>query len=125
MKVLVIGNGAREHSLVWRLHQSESVWKIFCAPGNPGINQIAEAVSVSASDFAALIEFAKTNSVDLTVVGPEAPLGAGIVDEFTRAGLKIFGPTAAAARLETSKSFAKQVMREAGVPTAAFATFDD
>ena len=125
MKVLVIGNGAREHSLVWRLHQSESVWKIFCAPGNPGINQIAEPVSVSASDFAALIEFVKTNSVDLTVVGPEAPLAAGIVDEFTRAGLKIFGPTAAAARLETSKSFAKEVMREAGVPTAAFATFDD
>jgi phosphoribosylamine--glycine ligase len=125
MKVLVIGKGGREHALVWRLHQSETVWKIFCATGNPGINQIAEPVAISPTDFAALIEFAKSKSVDLTIVGPEDPLAAGIVDEFTRAGLKIFGPTAAAAQLETSKSFAKTVMREAGVPTADFAVFDD
>jgi phosphoribosylamine---glycine ligase len=125
MKVLVIGKGGREHSLVWRLHQSESVWKIFCATGNPGINQIAEAVPIPPTETSALIEFAKSKEVDLTVVGPEDPLATGIVDEFTRAGLKIFGPSAAAAQLETSKSFAKTIMREAGVPTADFESFDD
>jgi phosphoribosylamine--glycine ligase len=125
MKVLVIGKGGREHALVWRLHQSETVWKIFCASGNPGIDQIAEAVPIAPTNVAALAEFAKSKSVDLTIVGPEDPLAAGIVDEFTRAGLKIFGPTAAASQLETSKSFAKTVMREAGVPTAEFAAFDD
>jgi phosphoribosylamine--glycine ligase len=125
MKVLVIGKGGREHSLIWRLHQSESVWKLFCAPGNPGINQIAEPVAIAPTDIAALAEFARSKAVDLTVVGPEDPLAGGIVDEFTRVGLKIFGPTAAASQLETSKSFAKNVMREAAVPTADFATFDD
>jgi phosphoribosylamine--glycine ligase len=125
MKVLVIGKGAREHALVWRLHQSESVWKLFCTSGNPGIEQIAEPVKIPATDIAGLIEFAKSKSVDLTIVGPEDPLAVGIVDEFARAGLKIFGPTAAASQLETSKSFAKTIMREAGVPTADFAAFDD
>jgi len=125
MKVLVIGKGGREHSLVWRLHQSETVWKVFCATGNPGIDQIAEAVPIAPTDVAALVKFAKSKSVDLTVVGPDDVLATGIVDHFTRAGLKIFGPTAAAAQLETSKSFAKTIMREAGVPTADFATFDD
>src|SRR5271154_392628 len=120
MKVLVIGKGGREHALVWRLHQCETVWKIFCAPGNPGINQIAEPVPIAPTDGAALAEFAKSRSVDLTIVGPEDPLAAGVVDEFIRAGLKIFGPTAAAAQLETSKSFSKTIMREAAVPTAAF-----
>jgi phosphoribosylamine---glycine ligase len=125
MKVLVIGKGGREHALVWRLHQSETVWKIFCATGNPGINQIAEAVPIAPTDVAALLEFAKSKSVDLTVVGPDDVLPTGIVDQFTRAGLKIFGPTAAAAQLESSKSFAKTIMREAGVPTADFEAFDD
>ena len=125
MKVLVIGKGGREHSLVWRLHQSQTVQKIFCASGNPGIDQIAQAVPIAPTDVAALVEFAKSKAVDLTVVGPEDPLAAGIVDRFTREGLKIFGPTAAAAQLETSKSFAKTIMREAGVPTAGFAAFDD
>ena len=125
MKVLVIGKGGREHSLVWRLHQSETVWKIFCATGNPGIDQIAEAVPIAPTDIAALAEFAKSKSVDLTIVGPEDVLATGIVDHFTRAGLKIFGPTAAAAQLETSKSFAKAIMREGGVPTADFEAFDD
>src|SRR5216683_57491 len=125
MRVLVIGKGGREHSLVWRLHQSESVWKIFCATGNPGINQIAEPVAIAPSDIPALVEFARSKSVDLTVVGPEDPLAAGIVDEFTRAGLKIFGPTAEASLLETSKSFAKTLMREANVPNAEFESFDD
>ena len=125
MKVLVIGKGGREHSLVWRLHQSETVWKIFCATGNPGIDQIAEAVPIAPTDTAALAEFAKSKSVDLTIVGPEDVLATGIVDHFTRAGLKIFGPTAAASQLETSKSFAKTIMREGGVPTADFEAFDD
>ncbi len=125
MKVLVIGKGGREHSLVWRLDQSETVWKIFCATGNPGIDQIAEAVPIAPTDTAALVEFAKSKSVDLTIVGPEDVLATGIVDHFKRAGLKIFGPTAAAAQLETSKSFAKAIMREGGVPTADFEAFDD
>jgi phosphoribosylamine--glycine ligase len=125
MKVLVIGKGGREHALVWRLHQSQTVWKIFCAGGNPGINQMAEPVAIAPTDIAALADFAREKSVDLTIVGPEDPLAAGIVDEFTRAGLKIFGPSAAAAQLETSKSFAKSIMREAGVPSADFAAFTD
>jgi phosphoribosylamine---glycine ligase len=125
MRVLVIGKGGREHSIVWRLHQSESVWKIFCAPGNPGINQIAEPVSIAPADAPRLIDFVRANKVDLTIVGPEDPLAAGIVDEFEGAGLKIFGPTKAAAQLETSKSFAKSIMREGGVPTADFEVFDD
>src|SRR5258708_8101642 len=125
MKVLVIGKGAREHSIVSRLHQSETVWKIFCAGGNPGINQMAEPVAIAPTDIAALACFAREKAVDLTIVGPEDPLAAGIVDEFTRAGLKIFGPSAAAAQLETSKSFAKSIMREAGVPSADFETFTD
>src|SRR5260370_19482247 len=125
MKVLVIGKGAREHSIVWRLHQSETVWKIFCAGGNPGINQMAEPVAIAPTDNVALANFAREKSVDLTIVGPEDPLAAGIVDEFMRAGLKIFGPTAGAAQLETSKSFAKSIMREAGVPSADFESFPD
>ena len=125
MKVLVIGKGAREHSIVWRLHQSETVWKIFCAGGNPGINQMAEPVAIAPTDSAALADFAREKSVDLTIVGPEDPLAAGIVDEFTHAGLKIFGPSAAAAQLETSKSFAKSIMREAGVASAEYESFTD
>src|SRR6202521_363026 len=125
MKVLVIGKGAREHSLVWRLHQSQTVGKIFCAVGKRGINKMAEPVAIAPTDIAALADFAREKSVDLTIVGPEDPLAAGIVDEFTRAGLKIFGPSAAAAQLETSKSFAKSIMSEAGVPSAAYESFDD
>jgi phosphoribosylamine--glycine ligase len=125
MKVLVIGKGAREHALCWRLHQSQSVWGLFCAPGNPGIAQLAKPVNIAASEFAALIAFAKENKIDLTVVGPDDPVADGIVDEFEKAGLRIFGPTKAAAQLESSKAFAKSVMREAGVPTADFRVFDD
>jgi phosphoribosylamine--glycine ligase len=125
MKVLVIGKGAREHALCWRLHQSQSVWGLFCAPGNPGIDQLAKPVNIAQSDFGALITFAKENKIDLTIVGPEDPMAAGIVDEFEKAGLRIFGPSKAAAQLEGSKAFAKSVMREAGVPTADFQVFDD
>jgi phosphoribosylamine---glycine ligase len=125
MKVLVIGKGGREHALCWRLHQSQSVWGLFCANGSPGINQLAEPAPISPLDFPALVAFAGEKKVDLVVVGPDDPLGAGIVDDFNAAGIKIFGPTRAAAQLETSKSFAKSVMRAAGVPTAPYEVFDD
>ena len=125
MKVLVIGKGAREHSLCWRLHSSQSVWGLFCAPGNPGIDQLAKPVPLGQNDFAGLIAFAKENKIELTIVGPDDPIAAGIVDEFDQAGLRIFGPSKAAAQLESSKAFAKSVMREAGVPTADFQVFDD
>jgi len=125
MKVLVIGKGAREHALVWRLNQSQTVWGLYCAGGNPGIAQMAKIVPVAPDDFAGLIDFARREKIDLTLVGPEDPLAAGIVDEFNSSGLKIFGPTRAAARLEASKAFAKQVMSEAGVPTAAFEIFSE
>jgi phosphoribosylamine--glycine ligase len=125
MKVLVIGKGAREHALVWRLNQSQTVRKLYCAGGNPGINQLAESLAIDPLDVTGLVDFARREAVDLTVVGPEDPLDAGITDEFERAGLKIFGPSKAAAQLESSKAFAKSVMREAGVPTANFEVFDD
>src|ERR1700733_13184684 len=125
MKVLVIGKGAREHALCWRLHSSQSVWGLFCAPGNPGIDQLAKRVGIAQDDFPALIAFAKESKIDLTIVGPDDPIAAGIVDEFEKAGLRIFGPSKAAAQLESSKAFAKSVMREAGVPTADFEVFDN
>jgi phosphoribosylamine---glycine ligase len=125
MKVLVVGSGGREHALCWRLHQSQSVWGLFCTGANPGISQLAKPVPINPSDGAALAEFVGANAIDLTIVGPENPLAAGIVDEFHRHGLCIFGPTQAAAQLESSKAFAKTVMREAGIPTADFETFDD
>jgi len=125
MKVLVIGKGAREHALCWRLHSSQSVWGLFCAPGNPGTEQLGKNVPIAQDDFAGLIAFAKENKIDLTIVGPDDPVAAGIVDEFEKAGLRIFGPSKAAARLESSKSFAKDIMRDAEVPTAQFEVFDD
>jgi phosphoribosylamine--glycine ligase len=125
MKVLVIGKGAREHALVWRLNQSETVWGLYCAGGNPGIAQMAKIIPVAPEDVAGLIDFVRREKIDLTVVGPESPLAAGIVDEFAQAGLKIFGPSKAAAQLEASKAFAKQVMRQAGVRTAVFEVFHD
>ncbi len=125
MKVLVVGKGGREHALCWRLNQSPSVWGLYCASGSPGINQIAKPVDIAPADVAGLAKFARANSIDLTIVGPEDPLAAGIADEFERQGLRIFGPSKAAAQLEASKAFAKSVMREAGVPTANFEVFDD
>jgi phosphoribosylamine--glycine ligase len=125
MKVLVIGKGAREHALCWRLHSSQSVWGLFCAPGNPGIDQLAKPVPIAQNDFAALVTFAKENKIDLTIIGPDDPVAEGIVDEFEKAGLKVFGPSKGAAQLESSKAFAKAVMREAGVSTADFQVFDD
>jgi phosphoribosylamine--glycine ligase len=125
VKVLVIGKGGREHALCWKLRQSPAVTRLFCAPGNPGINQVAQPVALDPCDIAGLRDFAAAQHVDLTIVGPEEPLALGIVDEFDRCGLPIFGPSKSAARLESSKSFAKTVMREAGVPTAEYAVFDD
>lgn len=124
-KVLVIGGGGRCHAIVDALSRSERVEKIYAAPGNAGIAAQAECVPIHVSDIDALLEFARDNGVALTVVGPEAPLAAGIVDRFRAAGLRVFGPTQAAARIESSKEFAKDLMSRHGIPTAAYRTFDD
>jgi phosphoribosylamine--glycine ligase len=124
MKILVIGSGGREHALVWKLGQSPRVDKIYCAPGNAGTGQLAESVPLSSGDLNGLLAFAQEASIDLTVVGPEQPLTLGIVDAFRAAGLKIFGPTKAAAELEGSKVFAKAFMKRHGIPTAEFRSFD-
>ncbi len=125
MKVLIVGSGGREHTLAWKIAQSKKVEKIFCAPGNGGIEEIAELVSIKADDIKGLLEFAKENDIGLTVVGPEVPLVEGIVDEFTKNGLKIFGPTKRLALLEGSKVFAKETMKKFGVSTADFEVFSD
>ncbi len=124
MKILVIGSGGREHALAWKLKQSPRAERIFCASGNAGTAEIGENVAISVSDLASLVRFAKENRVDLTVVGPDDPLAAGIVDLFAEEGLRIFGPTKAAARLESSKVFAKKLMHERGIPTARAGTFE-
>ncbi len=124
-KVLVIGGGGRCHAIVDALARSPKVDKIYCAPGNAGIEAQAECVPLPVSDVEGLKEFALANGVDLTVVGPEASLAVGIVDEFRKAGLKIFGPTKSAARIESSKEFAKDLMARHDVPTAAYKTFDN
>jgi len=124
VKVLVIGSGGREHALAWKLKQSSGVDRIFCAPGNAGTAQLAENVAISVSDLPAVVRFAKENRVDLTVVGPDDPLAAGIVDLFLAEGLRIFGPSKAAARIESSKIFAKELMRKEGIPTARAGMFD-
>lgn len=123
MKVLVIGSGGREHALVWNLRQSPRVDKIFCAPGNAGISEIAECLTIKAEDIDALLNFAKYEWIDLTVVGPEVPLTKGIVDAFRKEGRRIFGPDKSGAQLEGSKVFAKEFMRKYGIPTAEYKTF--
>src|SRR4029077_8776577 len=125
MKVLVIGSGGREHALAWKLKQSSGVDRIFCAPGNAGTAQLAENVAISANDLIGLLRFAKQNDIGLTVVGPDDPLSAGIVDMFEADKLRIFGPTKSAARLESSKIFAKELMRSEKIPTAEASTFSD
>lgn len=124
MKVLVIGKGGREHALVWKLAQSARVTRVFCAPGNAGTAQHATNVALDPNNFTRLTEFAVKEGIYLTVVGPEEPLALGIVDAFQKAGLRVFGPSKEAARLEASKVFAKQLMRHADVPTADFRIFD-
>ncbi len=121
MKVFVIGSGGREHAIVWKLRQSPRVTQIFCAPGNGGICDEAECVPVDVKNIDALVQAASRIQPDLTVVGPEVPLALGVVDEFRRRGFRIFGPTAAAARLESSKIFAKEFMQRHRIPTAHFA----
>ena len=118
MRVLIIGGGGREHALAWKLKQEEPGVELLAAPGNPGVAELAECVPVGIMELDALEHVARERSVDLTIVGPEAPLSAGIVDQFTAAGLDIFGPTKAAAEIETSKAFAKRLMLEDGIPTA-------
>ncbi|MCJ7740010.1 phosphoribosylamine--glycine ligase [Candidatus Microgenomates bacterium] len=125
MKILVIGSGGREHAFVWKLAQSKRVSKIFCAPGNPGIGQIALNISIQASQLDQLVRFAKKEKIDLIIVGPEVSLISGIVDLFKKNHLNIFGPTEKAARIEGSKVFAKKLMLKYGIPTAKFAIFDD
>lgn len=125
MKVLVVGSGGREHALVWKLQQSPSVEKVYCAPGNAGIAQMAECVPIGVNDFAALIAFAKQENIELTVIGPEDPLLAGIVDAFEEAGLKVFGPNRLAAMMEGSKKFAKDLMLKYGIPTGGYQSFTD
>ena len=124
MKILIIGGGGREHTLVWKIAQSPLVKKIYCAPGNGGIQQLAECVPIPDTDIDRLVRFADENHIDLTVVGPETPLSLGIVDAFQSQGLKIFGPSKRAAELESSKSFAKYVMEKYKIPTASFRIFD-
>lgn len=125
MKVLVIGAGGREHALCWKIAQSPLCEKLYCAPGNAGTAQIAENVPLSAEDIPALADFAATHKIDLTVVGPERPLIRGIVDEFRRQGLPIYGPTAAAARLEGSKAFTDELLHRYGISRKRFAVFTD
>lgn len=125
MRVLVVGSGGREHALIWKIRQSTLVDKVFCAPGNGGISQIAECVELKADDMTGLIDFATKNKVDLTVVGPESPLSEGIVDRFSANGLRIFGPSKGAARLESSKVFMKELAKKYDIPTAKFEVFSD
>ncbi|MCS6949071.1 MAG: phosphoribosylamine--glycine ligase [Armatimonadota bacterium] len=125
MRVLVIGGGGREHALVWKIAQSPKVSKVYAAPGNAGIAELAECVPLKTTDLESLANFAERNRVDLTVVGPESPLIAGVVDVFERRGLAIFGPSREPARLEGSKVYAKEVMRRYHIPTAEFSAFSD
>ncbi|MEO3714730.1 phosphoribosylamine--glycine ligase [Roseateles flavus] len=125
MKVLVLGNGGREHALAWKLSQSERVSQVYVAPGNGGTAQDPRLQNVNLSDVKALADFAQAEKITLTVVGPEAFLAAGVVDEFRSRGLRIFGATKAAAQLESSKAFAKDFMKRHGIPTAAYETFSD
>ena len=125
MKVLVVGSGGREHAMAWKLAQSSRVQQVYVAPGNGGTAKDKNLVNVPITDLAALRQWAQTNGIGLTLVGPEAPLAAGIVDDFRAHGLRIFGPTQAAAQLESSKAFSKAFMQRHGIPTAAFETFTD
>ncbi len=125
MKVLVVGGGGREHALVWKIAQSPLVKEIYCAPGNPGIAGLAICAHIPADDIDALLDFARAEKINLTVVGPEVPLTMGIVDRFQAAGLEIFGPNQAAACIEGSKSFSKDLMAKYAIPTAAYQTFTD
>ena len=123
MKVLIVGSGGREHAIAFACAKSPKVDKIYCAPGNAGIAQIAECVPIGAMEFDKLVDFAKSNAIDLTVIGMDDPLVGGIVDVFEKEGLRVFGPRKNAAILEGSKAFSKELMRKYNIPTAAYETF--
>lgn len=125
MKVLVIGSGGREHAIIWKLAQSKKVSKIYCAPGNGGIADLAECIPIDVMDFEKLTKFAKENNIDLTVVAPDDPLAAGAVDVFEAGGLRAFGPNKAAAIIEGSKSFSKDLMKKYNIPTAEYEVFEN
>lgn len=125
MKVLIVGGGGREHAIAWKAAQSPKVEKLYCAPGNAGIAEVAECVNIGVMEFDKLTAFAKDEKIDLIIVAPDDPLAAGAVDAFEAAGLRAFGPRANAAILEGSKAFSKDLMKKYGIPTAAYETFDD
>ena len=125
MKILIVGGGGREHAIAWKLAKSPKVEKLYCAPGNAGIAEVAECVNIGVMEFDKLVAFAKEHEIDLTVVAPDDPLAAGAVDAFEAAGLRAFGPRANAAILEGSKAFSKDMMKKYGIPTAAYETFND
>lgn len=124
MKVLIIGSGGREHALAWKISQSKKVTKLYCAPSNAGIDNIAKRVNINVEDIEELASFAMSNSIDLTVVGPEVPLSLGIADEFKENNLLIFGPDKISAQVESSKCFAKEIMNKYNIPTASYRSFD-
>lgn len=124
MKVLIIGSGGREHALAWKVAQSPKVERLFCAPGNAGMAQLGECADIKPTDIPALLDFAKMNRVELAIVGPESPLFEGMADELRAAGIRTFGPSKAAAAIEGSKVFSKELMRKYGIPTAGFEVFD-
>ena len=125
MKILLVGSGGREHAIAWKINQSSKLKKLYVAPGNAGTRSVATNLDISESDIQGLKNFALQKEIDLTIVGPETPLALGIVDVFMESGLAIFGPTASAARLESSKSFAKAVMEKWRIPTASYEAFTD
>lgn len=124
MNILLVGGGGREHALAWKIRQSKKVDRLYCAPGNAGISEIAECVDIGVMEFDRLVEFAKEKQIDLAVIAPDDPLAAGAADAFEKAGLKAFGPKKNAAILEGSKAFSKDLMKKYGIPTAAYETFD-
>lgn len=123
MKVLIVGGGGREHAIAWKVVKSPKVEKLYCAPGNAGIAEVAECVNIGVMEFDKLTAFARENQIDLTIIGPDDPLAAGAVDAFEAAGLRVFGPRKTAAILEASKAFSKDLMKKYGIPTAAYETF--
>ena len=125
MKILVVGGGGREHTIVWKILQSKNVEKVYCAPGNGGIREIAECVDIAPTDIKGLVNFARKKKIDLTVVGPEIPLALGIVDEFNKKDLPVFGPDQKGARIESSKVFAKDLMKAFNIPCADSEVFTD
>src|SRR5690606_38352203 len=125
MKVLLIGSGGREHALAWKIAASPLLTKLYAAPGNPGIAQEAECVAIAMDDHAGIVAFAKNNGIDLVIVGPEAPLVAGLADDLAAAGIRVFGPSGKAAQLEGSKGFTKDLCARYGIPTGAYGRFNN